>query len=270
MQGYWGSTAIFQSTLLMRGATRAVRSTSWQPSHFNPRSSCEERHARYRSFHPADAHFNPRSSCEERPQYSRSEYPRSDFNPRSSCEERHSAGYAFGAVLTHFNPRSSCEERLLNLDLFEIVKVFQSTLLMRGATFRLLVEAHEARHFNPRSSCEERRLHPVLVPSAMDFNPRSSCEERHIHLGDDYSQRDDFNPRSSCEERRDREADHRQRLLISIHAPHARSDLGDMVVQPGQRDFNPRSSCEERRPRRPRRHVDKDFNPRSSCEERRA
>ena len=62
----------------------------------------------------------------------------------------------------------------------------------------------DGRYFNPRSSCEERRRVPRdVVVRQRNFNPRSSCEERlavHVH-------RIAGNP-------------------ISIHAPHARSDLG--------------------------------------------
>ena len=35
--------SLFQSTLLMRGATRATRATKAGTQDFNPRSSCEER-----------------------------------------------------------------------------------------------------------------------------------------------------------------------------------------------------------------------------------
>ena len=59
--------------------------------------------------------------------------------------------------------------------------IFQSTLLMRGAT-RVAFERRSVINFNPRSSCEER--HPKYVWQRRwldDFNPRSSCEERHFH-----------------------------------------------------------------------------------------
>ena len=59
------------------------------------------------------------------------------FNPRSSCEERLSGRSTTWSTLVHFNPRSSCEERLPNPYIFiRIIGVFQSTLLMRGATSR--------------------------------------------------------------------------------------------------------------------------------------
>ena len=79
--------------------------------------------------------------------------------------------------------------------------------------------------------------------------------------------------------------------LISIHAPHARSDLRACRISAPYGNFNPRSSCEERHlavidpsyvdsisihapharsdtgPRADKRSAE-NFNPRSSCEER--
>ena len=56
-------------------------------------------------------------------------------------------------------------------------------------------------YFNPRSSCEERRRLFSRAYAFSYFNPRSSCEERrqHVHSTDTHA-------------------------VISIHAPHARSD----------------------------------------------
>ena len=145
----------FQSTLLMRGATRKRKIMLALLANFNPRSSCEERLS-IRMPHPRNAYFNPRSSCEERPLFidkadmclfdfnprssceerrhksqrpSKSQY----FNPRSSCEERHERNL-YDIAHGHFNPRSSCEERL-RITAGQVVRLrFQSTLLMRGAT----------------------------------------------------------------------------------------------------------------------------------------
>ena len=55
---------------------------------------------------------------------------------------------------------------------------FQSTLLMRGATSRKWGRYPSRSHFNPRSSCEERQDISVYCRYRFDFNPRSSCEER--------------------------------------------------------------------------------------------
>ena len=89
-------------------------------------------------------HFNPRSSCEER-----HDDPIVDlinrfyFNPRSSCEERPGAVDGL-ADARYFNPRSSCEERLQRDKTATILSEFQSTLLMRGATRGLGRRAHPA------------------------------------------------------------------------------------------------------------------------------
>ena len=56
---------------------------------------------------------------------------------------------------------------------------------------------------------------------------------------------------------------------ISIHAPHARSDGHAAWVCKCDCDFNPRSSCEERPDATRRCGRSTYFNPRSSCEERR-
>ena len=79
-----------------------------------------------------------------------------------------------------------------------------------------------------------------------------------------------FNPRSSCEERLFeylRAIAHH--VCISIHAPHARSDLPVSVRKYLVLNFNPRSSCEERPAQpAPSLRISRHFNPRSSCEER--
>ena len=56
--------------------------------------------------------------------------------------------------------------------------------------------------------------------------------------------------------------------LISIHAPHARSDVTALTPFLTRLNFNPRSSCEERQRRYTCMLTMRHFNPRSSCEER--
>ena len=104
------------------------------------------------------------------------------------------------------------------------VEKFQSTLLMRGATRRaaaadrcrqISIHAPHARS----DTCIFKRGGWLMG----NFNPRSSCEERRCRGSSCIGQRN-FNPRSSCEERRLCEDGHCCRRVISIHAPHARSD----------------------------------------------
>ena len=61
--------------------------------------------------------------------------------------------------------------------LCQSLHIFQSTLLMRGATLSFGC-CFTKRNFNPRSSCEERRNGTVVFLCLFHFNPRSSCEER--------------------------------------------------------------------------------------------
>ena len=125
---------------------------------------------------------------------------------------------------------------------------FQSTLLMRGAT---CVQTHWtlcSSNFNPRSSCEERRVLPVIEQDHDEFQSTLLMRGATCNI---------FN--------------HGVQIGISIHAPHARSDVHYMMLEANYSifqstllmrgattfasfafvhpldDFNPRSSCEERR-----------------------
>ena len=128
-----------------------------EPSYFNPRSSCEERPAREKpsrrqgriSIHAPHARSDPpcRIRCAMssakisiHAPHARSDYYTTytaqksrNFNPRSSCEERQ--GKFCMVMHSHdFNPRSSCEERRALKGIIVQFDLFQSTLLMRGAT----------------------------------------------------------------------------------------------------------------------------------------
>ena len=80
---------------------------------------------------------------------------------------------------------------------------FQSTLLIRGATF-----AHSQRHPPQYIS-----IHAPHTRS----DPLSYCRQTY--------RADDFNPRSSYEERLRRRLKRSGLFQISIHAPHTRSDV---------------------------------------------
>ena len=148
------SSDLFQSTLLMRGATArrlavgghriisihapharsdliSTTAASANTLHFNPRSSCEERHGPAFFMHFI-GNFNPRSSCEERREEMAEGAKIWEF--QSTLLMRGATLYFKGInVLLDFNPRSSCEERL-----------------------PLDERIEKTKNFNPRSSCEER------------------------------------------------------------------------------------------------------------------
>ena len=142
---------------------------------------------------------------------------------------------------------------------------FQSTLLMRGATFRDFFNSIIA-DFNPRSSCEER--HPYTHPFALlrYFNPRSSCEERLSP----FSKRDEGVAFQST-------LLMRGATVVSI-ALKPSAEFQSTLLMRGATintafysrfvNFNPRSSCEERLSIWDTWSARGHFNPRSSCEER--
>ena len=103
-------------------------------------------------------------------------------------------------------------------------KGFQSTLLMRGATQRTH-HAGQRDDFNPRSSCEERPRRIPQWSTSSNFNPRSSCEERRkqaICRAATAGFQSTLLMRGATLVLAERAE---LLLAISIHAPHARSDL---------------------------------------------
>ena len=148
----------------------------------------------------------------------------------------------------NFNPRSSCEERQGMRDPKQVGhRKFQSTLLMRGATRRSAASARSVKYFNPRSSCEERQIDARTSGLVIEFQSTLLMRGATYGYGGDESvegifqstllmrgateldtkheeEMAYFNPRSSCEERLDTATERFFREKISIHAPHARSD----------------------------------------------
>jgi hypothetical protein len=169
----------------------------------------------------------------------------------------------------HFNPRSPCGERLNTFGSNAEDVKFQSTLPMRGAT----------------------PLSGRTWSSGWYFNPRSPCGERPSRIVGAIGNVGDFNPRSPCGERLEQHARIELQRAISIHAPHAGSDLrrtistvgygisihaphaGSDRVGTGRRGgvayFNPRSPCGERLEISTTLCSRGYFNPRSPCGERR-
>ena len=124
----------------------------------------------------------------------------------------------------HFNPRSPCGERqILNWNLSKM-KIFQSTLPLRGATQCPDCLLRHLWDFNPRSPCGERpwvissttllfriSIHAPLAGSDCSCFPLRVVTEISIHAplaGSDHPAHleiiigHDFNPRSPCGERR--------------------------------------------------------------------
>ena len=133
-----------------------------------------------------------------------------------------------------------------------IVWLFQSTLLMRGATTSawdwskledISIHAPHARSDN--------RILPYTQPdqsiSIHAPHARSDAAGGIVAVAIDVISIHAPHARSDISRRPSR-----IRITISIHAPHARSDVDMLIKRLINNHFNPRSSCEER-PTRTRR-----------------
>ena len=126
------------------------------------------------------------------------------FNPHSPCGERRCGGSGFDGSysISIHTPHAGSDNGCLLLN--DVPLLFQSTLPMRGATpvFSLQIRLHN--HFNPHSPCGER--------PPPRYRQRLSCQY--------------FNPHSPCGERRKSRKGKSAERSISIHTPHAGSDVG--------------------------------------------
>ena len=137
-----------------------------------------------------------------------------------------------------------------------------------GSDFLRLLFCWCSSYFNPRSPCGERRCIKQIRSSRNNFNPRSPCGERLLSLSScvlnalisihaPHAGSDIFRASSLT------------RTVISIHAPHAGSDHNHCVLQAPLSYFNPRSPCGERQYYIRSLRQTFYFNPRSPCGERR-
>ena len=124
---------LFQSTLLMRGATRCGCRSDGSRSYFNPRSSCEERRGRLvmaQAWAIFQSTLLMRGATSGRPfklelfQFQSTLLMRGATNPYKEQSKVHQ-------ISIHApHARSDAEKLLARLH----AEIFQSTLLMRGAT----------------------------------------------------------------------------------------------------------------------------------------
>ena len=214
--------SLFQSTPLMRGATRSAEPFRRARS-FNPRPSCEGRHLGVGvkgaiptvSIHAPHARGDGSASARVRE-------PRG-FNPRPSCEGRLNIwlmnapaawfqstplmrGATRGSAYRRVGLRVSIHAPHARGDAGHVQPVshmarFQSTPLMRGATQAMSSPSAIWPGFNPRPSCEGRLTTAPRASSPPGFNPRPSCEGRQTRRRARRSGTG-FNPRPSCEGRR--------------------------------------------------------------------
>ena len=168
------------------------------------------------------ADFNPRSPCGERPTIDTTVTDGSIFQstlPMRGATSRCRIKANDGAISIHAPHAGSDPTVEFSEEYFR----FQSTLPMRGATQGAAQEGRDNPDFNPRSPCGERLLLPSNPILTSYFNPRSPCGERPGTV----------NASAGT-------------VVISIHAPHAGSDVKLSKPMLARLNFNPRSPCGER------------------------
>ena len=256
----------FQSTLPMRGAKflschllcRTVISIH------APHAGSE---AAMGSLFTGLVHFNPRSPCGERMDGRAAYVSCRDFNPRSPCGER-TEKLESHADKVNFNPRSPCGERSKNNGYDMGILRFQSTLPMRGAKRPKPREKPEwvFQSTLPMRGANSLRKLPSDTGRISIHAPHAGSET--VPAGSLFAT-EDFNPRSPCGERKEAlslplmssifqstlpmrganifQCNSRPVFDISIHAPHAGSEIFQIGSPKPQGNFNPRSPCGERK-----------------------
>ena len=217
----------------------------YDPSGFNPRSPCGERHphdfvrpdVRLVSTHAplagsdswprgsgrAARGFNPRSPCGERLPVGSVVWGSNSFNPRSPCGERlgiRCPELAHSPVSTHA-PLAGSDVRSGRLSLQ--VFLFQPTLPLRGATATANMFIDDG-GFQPTLPLRGATLAlAASLPPPM-FQPTLPLRGATWWTGQRKSPRCRFNPRSPCGERPDDPTVVSRGVAVSTHAPLAGSD----------------------------------------------
>ena len=158
---------------------------------------------------------------------------------------------SFPTAVLYFNPHSPCGERLTVSGCAAPSARFQSTLPMRGATYRCNCSQRLFCNFNPHSPCGERqqsrkrqlpflRFQSTLPMRGATCYRLFRCSRQIIsihtpHAGSDV--RALYNAAGLT--------------VISIHTPHAGSDPDQQKMERYKLDFNPHSPCGERHGLRP-------------------
>ena len=214
--------ARFQSTLLMRGATRQRKMQVYYdsisihaPHARSDAPSIGQRIAALISIHAPHARSDDNIRIKR--------YNVINFNPRSSCEEQLSTNPLSHSTNTF---QSTLLMRGATVSLFILITLyqFQSTLLMRGATRRTQRTRRRVIDFNPRSSCEERLGRFDGTENLLEFQSTLL-----MRGATGYGSQLLFWPGISIHAphaRSDEEKNLQTTMTeaISIHAPHARSD----------------------------------------------
>ena len=154
---------------------------------------------------------------------------RGHFNPRSPCGERlphEQRPGSCGSISIHA-PHAGSDIEAIQSDV-EAFK-FQSTLPMRGATFRY-VECFTVRVFQSTLPMRGATSWACRASSQLDFNPRSPCGERPNGIPH-WMMPVTFQSTLPMRGATFGDAECFAVRVISIHAPHAGSDSARHILQ---------------------------------------
>ena len=236
----------FQSTPLMRGATRARVAATLGKSSFNPRPSCEGRldalchpAAPLRvSIHAPHARGDRRLTVKKTrfavsihaPHARGDQWPRGSrrarcrFNPRPSCEGRPSR-HCCPPCSRSFNPRPSCEGRPETASRSgwpQLVSIHAPHA--RGdASLRCPLLPYRSFQSTPLMRGATRRGRGGQRPAQVSIHAPHARGDRRCARSAAWGA--SFNPRPSCEGRQHIPRPAVGDALVSIHAPHARGDV---------------------------------------------
>ena len=207
----------------MRGATTRAVSLRRRSRNFNPRSSCEERHnmsgVRFSSKTFQSTLLMRGATRASLHLFQR--IPISIHAPHARSDDIRIIDADF---IDDFNPRSSCEERPDHCKSITVTIIFQSTLLMRGATFSSAASSTFPGVFqstllmrgatNSSSVSELAKTISIHAPHARS-DERQAVIDPHV---------DEFQSTLLMRGATRAGRQSGRRWSISIHAPHARSD----------------------------------------------
>ena len=171
------------------------------------------------------------------------------------------------AKVKDFNPRAPCGARPPSPDPGPPRSAkFQSTRPMRGATQTVYSDFYKLHYFNPRAPCGARLPFAICVLfKPVNFNPRAPCGARRTLPSESFA----FGGFQSTRPMRGATTTvlaKAKQTLISIHAPHAGRDPGELLHLVPTVNFNPRAPCGARRQNDCSADgVTMDFNPRTPC-----
>ena len=145
----------------------------------------------------------------------------------------------------HFNPHTSCEVRRNEITSQNLIEIFQSTHLLRGATLipsRLTCSfAFQSTHLlRGATSTVVSKAFAIFIFQSTHLLRGATCTSA---LALPRNAISIHTPLARCDSRPQRIRRHRH---ISIHTPLARCDLGSEYKFSRHHHFNPHTSCEVR------------------------